>query len=55
MQKCPTCKFRKVHIEQIRDDTGKVIIVQDVCSNCNVVLKEKILNKKRGFRKFWKK
>jgi len=47
MQKCPRCKFRKVETHQIRDDDDRVIMVQDICTNCDVVIKEKTLKKRR--------
>lgn len=53
MQKCKRCKFRSVEIQEVRDGHGKVVLVQDFCNNCNVVVREKKVKPKRiGF---WKR
>lgn len=37
MQKCPICKQRKVHVEEVRDDDGLVTESRTVCKNCGIL------------------
>lgn len=46
MIKCEICKFRKVHVENIREEEdGPVVGTMNICSNCGHIQKAKNIRK----------